>query len=125
MTTPQPPAVRLRAAAALVRERAGAATPGPWTATELPPNAHHRPAHWVTTEYADGDATVSATVADCPWRQADASWIALMGPAVGEPLATWLDGEAARWDPEAGIQSWDASHERALAVADALLAVTS
>lgn len=124
MTTPQPPAVRLRAAAALVRERAEAATPGPWTATELPPNAHHRPAHWVTTEYADGDATVSATVADCPWRQADASWIALMGPAVGEALAAALDQWA--FLVEHDVDQLDRiGGPETLALADALLAVTS
>lgn len=50
-----------------------------------------------------------------------AAWIALMGPVVGEALAAWLDIEAARWDPEADIQAWDASHERALAVAVAIL----
>lgn len=37
-----------------------------------------------------------------------------------EPLAAWLEGELHRWDPEADIQSWDHSHERALAVARAI-----
>lgn len=112
MTPPQPPAVRLRAAAALVRREA-AATLGsdePWRYAKGSPNDSVRTS--VGWEVATSD------------NPNNLRWIALMGPAVGEPLAAWLDGEAARWDPEAGIQSWDASHERALAVADALLAVT-
>ncbi|MGW1135809.1 hypothetical protein [Streptomyces griseoluteus] len=66
---------------------ANAATPGPWTAVELPPNEHHKhPAHWVKTEYDEGNVTSSQVVADCPWRQADAEYIAAMRPEVGKAL---------------------------------------
>jgi len=89
------PADEIRAAADRLRELAGAVTPGAWTAHLLPPNEHHRhPAHWVKTEYAEGDTTSLEVIADCPWRQADADYIAAMDPAVGKALADWLDDAA-------------------------------
>ena len=60
-----------------IETRHTAATPGPWTAVELPANANHKhPAHWVKAEYVDGNCTSSEVVADCPWRQADAEFTA-------------------------------------------------
>lgn len=61
-----------------IKAREQAATPGPWTAVELPPNEHHKhPAHWVKAEYNDGQGcTTSEVVADCPWEQADAEFTA-------------------------------------------------
>jgi hypothetical protein len=90
------PADELRTAAKLLRELAEAATPGNWWAEELPPNKHHNhPAHWVKTEYEDGDnCLTSQVVADCPWKQADAAFIAAMHPGVGAALADWLESAA-------------------------------
>jgi hypothetical protein len=86
------PAEEIATAAAKLRALAETATPGNWWAEELPPNEHHKhPAHWVKTEYDDGPNLISSqVVADCPWRQADAAYIAAMGPAVGFALAAWL-----------------------------------
>ncbi|MEV0556280.1 hypothetical protein AB0I27_22860 [Streptomyces sp. NPDC050597] len=86
----------LRTAAAKLRALAEASTPGNWWAEELPPNEHHKhPAHWVKTEYEDGPSLISSQViADCPWKQADAAYIATMHPGVGKALADWLDYEA-------------------------------
>ncbi|MFK0140671.1 hypothetical protein [Streptomyces murinus] len=67
---------------------ANAATPGDWFAIELPPNEHHKhPAHWVKTEYDDGNCTSSQVMADCPWRQADAEFIAAVRPKVAKAMA--------------------------------------
>lgn len=111
------PADLIRRAAAMVRERATAATPGPWTAHLLPADEHHRhPAHWVKAEYPDGAAVSSEVVADCPWRQADADWIATMHPGVGPALAAWLEQAA---DALTGTDVPD--NEPALATARALL----
>ncbi|HEX5568073.1 MAG TPA: ead/Ea22-like family protein [Streptomyces sp.] len=109
------PAATVRAAADKLRAHATAATPGQWRAKELPPNEHHKhPAHWVTTEYDDGNVTSSETVADCPWRQADADYIAAVHPAVGLALADLLDDQA-DGDDEGVINPW------ALAVARLIL----
>jgi hypothetical protein len=86
------PAEELRAAATKVRETASKATPGRWQSEVLPPNERFtRPAYWVTTEYDDSDGTTDVVVADCPWREGDAEWIALASPALAEPLAAWLE----------------------------------
>ncbi|MFD8970505.1 hypothetical protein ACFV0C_36885 [Streptomyces sp. NPDC059568] len=86
----------LRSAANILRALATTATPGIWTAKELPADDQHRhPAHWVTTEHDSGDNTVtSKIVADYPWGQADVTYIATMHPRVGMLLATWLDSAA-------------------------------
>ncbi|MFJ6566578.1 hypothetical protein ACIQNU_04110 [Streptomyces sp. NPDC091292] len=115
------PADEIRAASTRLRTRATAATPGTWRAEELPPDdTHARPAHWVNTEYNVGDGfTTVETVADCPWRQADADYIAAMHPGVGTALAAWLEWEAetvsrTAWAPING------GLDRALAVARAI-----
>jgi hypothetical protein len=60
-----------------VRARLEATTPGEWTAVLLPPNEHHKhPVHWVKARYEDGTTEMSQVVADCPWRQSDAEFIA-------------------------------------------------
>ncbi|QBJ94477.1 hypothetical protein D0Z67_29355 (plasmid) [Streptomyces seoulensis] len=73
-----------------IEARADAATPGTWTAVELPPNEHDpRPVYWVKTEYIDEDGcTTRQTVADAPWRMADAEYIAAMRPEVAKILVT-------------------------------------
>lgn len=121
------PADRLREAAAVVRKLSAAATPGVWTAHLLPPNEHHRhPAHWVKAEYDDGQAVTSEVVADCPWRQADAAWIALMNPAFGPALAAWLESVAAGLE-ETTHPDWQevVVDPKALAAADSILAAVS
>lgn len=86
------PADELRGAATKLRETAAEATPGGWQPEVLPPNEQHKhPAFWVTTEYDDGDGTTDVVVADCPWREADAAWIALASPALAEPIAAGLE----------------------------------
>ena len=94
--TAETPAAELCAAADKLRKLTESATPGRWEAEELPPNEHHKhPAHWVKTEYDDGDGyTTSQVVADCPWRQADVDYIAAMHPGIGAALADWLGAAA-------------------------------
>jgi len=159
------PAVRLRAAAALVRERAVAATPGPW---HRPLNTRRKNAvravlpegergEWIDGIDPSTGMREHCTVATIPiWSDGkfararggrDLEWIALIGPVVGEPLAAWLETVADRhyaddvtqiWpngdgyqicggcSPIDNEQRWPCPDvQAALAVADALLAVTS
>ena len=55
-----------------------ATSPGEWTTVTLPPSPsrHFTPAYWVETVHSDGTAQETRTVADCPWRAADADLIA-------------------------------------------------
>ena len=91
----------LRRAAALLRERADAATPGPWSAADeygLIPEAD--PA-WCISQMRPGYQSMSPTegyvgdVAEvwCERKDAcpDADYIATMHPGVGLALADWLD----------------------------------
>ncbi|MFE4535651.1 hypothetical protein ACFRKB_11285 [Streptomyces scopuliridis] len=81
MTTP---ADELRAAAHKLRAFATTATPGPWTQTGI----------------GDYGWTVSSPTAglvdteDSDQGRADADYIAAMDPALGLPLADWLDSAA-------------------------------
>lgn len=61
-----------------IAAREQAATPGLWEAETLPPTELHKhPAYWVNTEYTDADGvTTHETVADCPWAEADAQFVA-------------------------------------------------
>lgn len=97
----------LRQAAALMRERAEGATPGPW---------------WQSGAWFDDDGTpmpmvgYGSTGADWvartrDWSKGDAKHIALWHPAVALAVADWLDYEA----------SWSAPPTHALAVARAYL----
>jgi hypothetical protein len=63
-------AEELRAAAAKLRETAANASPGPWSAQDF--------------AFRHG--------------LADAAWIALMDPAVAEPLAAWLEETARQYE---------------------------
>lgn len=97
------PSGELREAAALLRSRAGKATPGPWTAGEP----------WQITGNPDPVQTVTAVgehhqhVDVAGYRvqtedygddggidPGDAEWIAMMSPAVAEPLAAMFDHAA-------------------------------
>jgi hypothetical protein len=139
MTTPLTPADELRSAARLLRERAAAATAGPWTYD--PTKAWHLPGLHFDEEFigsrSSGQRTVCVAAtgpASDPQSMADAAWIATMHPLVGEVLATWLEREAEIWDaletakvelaPTGFKLSWGIStHTEALAVARTLLAV--
>jgi hypothetical protein len=78
------PADELRTAATAIRQRAEAATPGPWTSTGI----------------GDFGWTVGAPTRhvaeseDSEQGRADADYIAAMHPGVGLLLANWLDS----WD---------------------------
>ncbi|WP_239934200.1 hypothetical protein [Streptomyces sp. CBG31] len=99
------PSEELRAAAERLRELAYAAHGSPWAAVEIPRPGYDLPAWWVESEHQDLDGSTSATVADCPWGEADARYIASMHPGVGTALAAWL--EAAARDYEAGVTAAD------------------
>ena len=99
----------LREAAKVLRERAGAATPGPWEAAQD---------HLTHSVGADVRSVPSGgyAAADCCGYQGastneDAAYIATMHPGVALALADWLD-ETARWVP---------IMEEPLAVAEAVL----
>lgn len=71
-----------------IKARANAASSGPWSAIELPPNEHYdRPAFWVDAGYDEASGTTSKTVADCLWSMADAEFIAHARQDVGALLA--------------------------------------
>lgn len=93
MTTP---ADEIRTAAAHLRALATAATPGPWTTDSSIPYGHRvgssDEADWVAWTGEHGE----------DGSQADAAYIAAMGPPVALALADWLDATAtwARAYPE-------------------------
>jgi hypothetical protein len=86
------PAEELRAAAALLRERAAKTSGGTWTAEYL--DQHN--CWWVDHRTETSDSTTYGTVADLESidMAGNAAWIALMSPAVAEPLAALLESEA-------------------------------
>jgi hypothetical protein len=109
----------LREAAKVLRGRAEAAKPGPWSAADehgLMPDAW--PA-WCVSQMRPGYESMSpedgyvTDVADvhgddktaCP----DADYIATMHPGVGLALADWLDDIAAgwMWDDDGAACDWD------------------
>ncbi|MCK2144864.1 hypothetical protein MWG58_28905 [Streptomyces sp. WAC00276] len=90
------PADTLRAAAEKLRALADAAHGSPWAAVEIPRPGYDLPAWWVESDHQDPDGSTSATVADCPWGEADAHYIAAMHPGVATALAKWLEAEAAQ-----------------------------
>ena len=95
----------LREAAAKMRERAEAATPGPW-------QVHADDAYQVGYARRDGefDEQPMARVTGYggtvyPW---DAEHIASWHPAVALAVANLLDGSADRWDAgDLGPEEWD------------------
>ncbi|MET9055469.1 hypothetical protein ABZW50_30410, partial [Streptomyces bacillaris] len=103
-TTPADrPADQLRAAAELLREAAGHATPGPWRThdTHLGGVGGHT-ATVLTDRPNLNDTELVAwlpTMSHEPWDEArnawrNAGWIALMHPGVGLALAAWLEWQA-------------------------------
>ncbi len=83
---------QLKRAASVLRQIGEQSTPGPW--------------HTEQTNLSDWivDA-IGVSVADCgfdedvlPEVHADATWIAMVSPAIAEPLAIWLDETARQYD---------------------------
>lgn len=104
-------AERLRAAAALLRERAEAATPGPWEAGENEPLGIMPPDFGIWMPEVGHDGALVE-------KESDATFIAMMNPTVALAVADWLDCYAAVLATESLI----AFDNQALAVADAILA---
>lgn len=114
----------LRRAASLMRERAEAATPGPWSFTDSEVVDDVWDAGLVVV---DGDRTAIAALHD-EWYEPedgepacvdDAAHIASWHPAVALAVADWLDMSAASYE-----HSWTGSHafvQHALTVARAYL----
>jgi hypothetical protein len=110
------PAAQLRAAAQLLRERATAATPGPWQARgDYSDAIYSDTSEGIVDVIAGGKWGGEASVFD---NEHDATWIAMMHPGVGEPLAAWLDATAAYCTVSI---TYPTHVVRALAVARALL----
>jgi hypothetical protein len=121
MTQPDSPAAELRTAAKLLRERASAATPGPWHVHEANGFLRVDNARDKTRE-----AWTGKSGADLAEENRDtAEWIALMHPGVGEPLADWLERQAATWSTSVPVHDTctpaTCAATAALAVARALL----
>ncbi len=121
----------LRRAAALMRERAQAATPGPWVRSGSSIETDHEcsPGHGC---WPVGD-TYSGTMPDGSKQpasliRADAEHIASWHPAVALTVADWLEAEAKFCDESPFYADLDTDDERAdflekpLAVARAYLA---
>lgn len=135
------PATRLTAAAAHLRQLSTAATPGPWRQHDTHLGQHGHTATVLSGERNDTDLRAwLPSLSQEPWDEtrnvwADAAWIALMHPGVGEAIAALLTSTAAlheqpthRGQTSPGCQwcadeDWLCSDMRhALAVADAILA---
>ena len=100
----QSPVEELRAAAKVLRETASKATPGPWEirdGNKASSNVATRDEHMVIDGggWTDGKKAVVYGAA----LVADAAWIALMSPAVAEPLAVLLDEAAKRRESAVAI----------------------
>ncbi|MFJ6143093.1 hypothetical protein ACIQH7_05810 [Streptomyces anulatus] len=146
-TSPTPadrPADQLRAAAELLREAAGHATPGPWRThdTHLGGVGGHT-ATVLTDRPNLNDTELIAwlpTMSHEPWDEArnvwrNAGWMALVHPRVGLALADWLEREGLIWQAiddasaaqeETGVKVTVglSTHAEALAVARQLLGTT-
>ena len=104
---------RLREAAKVLRERATAATPGPWQGRDG--------ASWAAQVCVlDGDGhPVAATsmTESVPSALSDATYIATMHPGVGLALAEWLNQAALHTDEPNPLTN------RAVQIADLILGV--
>ena len=93
------PADELRAAAAKIRDIAGPTTPGPWTDRSTDDTGAW-PIMIVGGDDSPGDGRgepvliVHESVTEEIVAREDATWIALAGPQIAEPLAAWLEGAA-------------------------------
>lgn len=87
-------AARLREAAKVLRERAEAATPGPWVTHPVGARADVRGLPENTSHDYRGNAVATAGDSEfgaCPAK--DAHYIATMHPGVGLALADWLEAQ--------------------------------
>lgn len=114
MTTPD----RLREAARVLRERAEAATPGPWT-VPLPDDEYVGPADVVSVGEPGSRYVI------CEHAGTDATYIATMHPGVALAVAEWLVdlSDEVHVEHPGGVPDdfyWPALWS-ALAVADAIL----
>lgn len=93
------PVEELREAARVLRERAGAASSGPW---EVGPTFGARDSRvyvrtegafdWVgSADAAEPQTVMACQVANVPWFRANAAYIATMDPLVGLALADLLE----------------------------------
>jgi hypothetical protein len=115
------PAEIIRSAASLMRERAQAATPGPWAHMCLgSEGCQVLRANGTVRERGRGRV---ARFGQKDWKpdHADAEYVASMSPAVAVALADWLDREAALIDAQVFPQSDPAMEKYPLAVARAYL----
>lgn len=103
----------LRQAAKRLREAAAAATPGPWEhVSTLPdgirprwilgppvdPNDPYSAADVLAVTGVMADALADVAEPDEIISDGDMDWIALVNPALAEPLAAWLDDTADHYE---------------------------
>ena len=123
----------LRGAAALLRVRAGGATPGPWASLDEGDRliasragvsaARARPHHLDTEDLPRGPVNSAEWVFDTPLdHPANAAWVAAVHPGLADPLARWLGLQADMQDASGGGNSAETDH--ALAVARVILGST-
>lgn len=126
MTTTEPTSVAtdaaetLRRAAALLRERASAATPGPWTCNADDPEM-------VAVDAPPGRALVDVLLGSTDTREhypqatADAEYISLMHPPVALLLAAVLDTTAEEYEGVPSPSLADQMYAADLALVRAIL----
>ncbi|MEU2402781.1 hypothetical protein ABZ609_00345 [Streptomyces rubiginosohelvolus] len=110
--SPDRPADQLRAAAEKLRAeaaRAHRASPAPWTVTD-----EH------VVRCADGMTVADRSSTDHPAERADLPYIALMHPGIANPVAWWLE-----WQAAVLADGHTAALDPALAVARQLLGTTA
>lgn len=122
------PTTELRAAAALLREAASHATPGPWRTHDTWIDHGGHTATVLTDRPDINDTELVAwlpTMSNQPWDEArnawrNAGWMALMDPSVGLALADWLDASALLLP----VMPPSFNHDHALRVARLVLGTT-
>jgi hypothetical protein len=98
-------AEELREAAARLRRVATGTTEGRWVCGRLEEQEDFSQQVAVSAEHALV-AEINLRLADASWRYMraravrDGQWIALASPALAEPLASWLDLAAGRYDED-------------------------
>jgi hypothetical protein len=111
-TTEKTVAGELREAAAKLREKASAAPAGPWN-VDGPWWWDREPATCSTVLTTEPDRDAVAVIAPeynrHPKAENAAPWIALVSPALAEPLASWLES-AAVWHDETTVVLTDPNH---------------
>lgn len=121
----------LRRAAALMRERAEAATPGPWSGNYVPESAvanQHIIERWFVMGCFDGNPrNPTGPAAMCEYEP-DAAHIASWHPVVALAVAEWLEATAAENDNTGALEFLNfvgADAHAALVVARAYLGESS